>query len=265
MVKLSSNPTCVLSDADVLTNEQAERIAKVLTRHLPGANNVTESGKILGVNAEGDVVLVEDKTGSVYTAGTGLTLTDGEFSVDNPMPSSSGASQGDVLTVGDNGPEWAPGGAGYTPVDLQTITAAPYNIPVGNREDVAVTLTGYTESDVLTIQLSSDCTDAVVKVNAAPNGFSGIQVLRGSDPVTVFGRNTVCGLTANLFGDAGRIVLSTNDTGGSGAEAPTSFSEMEVLPQSEVVGSVEYESAANSHQAPFLVEIKGRNAILHAL
>lgn len=85
MVKLSSNPTCVLSDADVITNEQAERIAKVLTKHLPGADNVTEVGKILGVDANGDVSLVED----------------------NSMPSTSGASQGDVLTVGSDGPEWA--------------------------------------------------------------------------------------------------------------------------------------------------------------
>ena len=117
MVKLSSNPTCVLSDADVITNEQAERIAKVLTKHLPGANNVTEAGKILGVNAEGDVSLVEDKTGSTYTAGTGLTLENGEFSVDNPMPGASGASQGDVLTIGSSGPEWATpsAGGGFSP------------------------------------------------------------------------------------------------------------------------------------------------------
>lgn len=115
MVKLSSNPTCVLSDADVITNEQAERIAKVLTKHLPGADNVTEAGKILGVDANGDVALVEDKTGSTYTAGEGLTLENGEFSVDNPMPGASGASQGDVLTVGANGPEWtAPSGGGVT-------------------------------------------------------------------------------------------------------------------------------------------------------
>lgn len=107
MVKLSSNPTCVLSDADVITNEQAERIAKVLTKHLPGAGDVTEAGKILGVDANGDVALVEDKTGSTYTAGEGLTLENGQFSVDNPMPGASGASQGDVLTVGANGPEWA--------------------------------------------------------------------------------------------------------------------------------------------------------------
>ena len=107
MVKLSSNPTCVLSDADVITNEQAERIAKVLTKHLPGADNVTEAGKILGIDANGDVALVEDKTGSTYTAGEGLTLENGEFSVDNPLPGVSGATQGDVLTVGDNGPEWA--------------------------------------------------------------------------------------------------------------------------------------------------------------
>lgn len=74
MVKLSSNPTCVLSDADVITNEQAERIAKVLTKHLPGADSVTEAGKILGIDANGDVSLVEDKTGSTYTAGDGIDI-----------------------------------------------------------------------------------------------------------------------------------------------------------------------------------------------
>lgn len=114
MVKLSSNPTCVLSDADVITNEQAERIAKVLTKHLPGAGDVTEAGKILGVDANGDVALVEDKTGSTYTAGEGLTLENGQFSVNNPMPGASGASQGDVLTVGANGPEWAAPSGGDT-------------------------------------------------------------------------------------------------------------------------------------------------------
>lgn len=119
MIKLSSNPTCVLSDADVITNEQAERIAKVLTKHLPGAGDVTEAGKILGVDVNGDVALVEDKTGSTYTAGEGLTLENGEFSVDNPMPGASGASQGDVLTVGANGPEWAaPSGGGSSNVEI---------------------------------------------------------------------------------------------------------------------------------------------------
>lgn len=119
MVKLSSNPTCVLSDADVITNEQAERIAKVLTKHLPGADNVTEAGKILGIDSNGDVALVEDKTGSTYTAGEGLTLENGEFSVDNPMPGASGATQGDVLTVGSNGPEWA-----AVPTELPDSTGA---------------------------------------------------------------------------------------------------------------------------------------------
>lgn len=109
MVKLSSNPTCVLSDADVISDEQAERIAKVLVKHLPGANNVTEAGKIIGVDAEGDVSLVEDKTGSTYTAGAGLTLADGEFSVDNPLPDASGASENDVLTINSSGnPQWKP-------------------------------------------------------------------------------------------------------------------------------------------------------------
>jgi hypothetical protein len=109
MVKLSSNPTCVLSDADVISDEQAERIAKVLVKHLPGANNVTEAGKIIVVDAEGDVSLVEDKTGSTYTAGAGLTLADGEFSVDNPLPGASGASENDVLTINASGnPQWKP-------------------------------------------------------------------------------------------------------------------------------------------------------------
>lgn len=109
MVKLSSNPTCVLSDADVISDEQAERIAKVLVKHLPGANNVTEAGKIIGVDAEGDVSLVEDKSGSTYTAGAGLTLSDGEFSVNNPLPGASGASENDVLTINASGnPQWKP-------------------------------------------------------------------------------------------------------------------------------------------------------------
>jgi hypothetical protein len=126
MVKLSSNPTCVLSDADVITNEQAERIAKVLTKHLPGADNVTESGKILGVDANGDVALVEDKTGSTYTAGEGLTLENGEFSVDNPMPLTFGAPQGFVLTVGSSGPEWAAPSIGSV-TSIQQVSSLPVN------------------------------------------------------------------------------------------------------------------------------------------
>lgn len=243
MVKLSSNPTCVLSDADVLTNEQAERIAKVLTRHLPGANNATESGKLLGVNAEGDVVLVED----------------------NSMPSSSGASQGDVLTVGANGPEWAaPSGSGYTPVDLQTITAAPYNIPVGNRQDVAVTLTGYTRSDILTIQLSSDCTDAVVKVTATPGGFDGIRVMRGSDTVTLFGLAAIYDVRPVVFEDSERVLLTTNASGDSGYEVPTSFSEVDLPQAGHLISDVDITTVRYSDAMEFLIEIKGRNAIIHA-
>lgn len=189
------------------------------------------------------------------------------LSVTHPVPAYAAGDAGKVLQVnaGGNGVQWAALSGGYTPVDLQTITAAPYNIPVGNRQDVAVTLTGYTLSDALTIQLSADCTDAVVKVNASPGGFSGIRVMRGSDTVTMFGGNDICHLTTNLFADAGRVVLSTNDPGGSGAEAPTSFAEMEVLPQADILGSVDYEDASSSHQTSFLVEIKGRNAIIHAL
>ena len=188
--------------------------------------------------------------------------------VANPVPAYAAGDVGKVLTVnsGATGVEWASAtGGGYTPVDLQTITAAPYNIPVGNRQDVAVTLTGYTTSDILTIQLASDCTDAVVKVNATPAGFDGIRVMRGSDTVALFGLDAIYDVRTLVFEDSERVLLTTNATGDSGYEVPTSFSEVDLSQEAHLISDVDITTVRSSDARAFLIEIKGRNAIIHAL
>ena len=55
----------------------------------------------------------ETETGTTYSAGTGIDITNNTISVENPLPSSSSADEGKVLKVDANGdPEWATGGGG---------------------------------------------------------------------------------------------------------------------------------------------------------
>lgn len=84
-------------------------------------------------------------TDTTYSAGTGMTLTGTTFSVDNPMPDASGASQGDVLTVGATGVEWATpsgGSGGVVMLDYEETDKNLFNAAVAgmtNGQPVFVT------------------------------------------------------------------------------------------------------------------------------
>ena len=114
-------------------------------KNKPTINNVpavgsSDDGKVLTANYTGGVgsySWVTPSGGTTYTAGNGIditndvisakldgsTLTNGSngLSVTNPVPDTTGASQGDVLSVGSSGLEWvAPGGGGGSDIFLAT-------------------------------------------------------------------------------------------------------------------------------------------------
>jgi hypothetical protein len=80
-IKLSSNPTCVLSDADNLTPEQRQKINLNLSKGIPGSD--IEGDKVTVINSEGEVEMKAYSAGgsSSYTAGDGIDITDDTISV----------------------------------------------------------------------------------------------------------------------------------------------------------------------------------------
>jgi hypothetical protein len=77
-IKLSSNPTCVLSDADNLTPEQRQKINLNLSKGIPGSD--IEGDKVTVINSEGEVEMKAYSAGggggSSYTAGNGIAIND---------------------------------------------------------------------------------------------------------------------------------------------------------------------------------------------
>ena len=201
-----------------------------------------------------------------------LQVTDSEsgtmaWTAINGVPDYTISDAGKVLTVnsGAIGVEWATpsGGGGYTPVDLDPITEGPYTIPVGNREDVYVEVSGYTASTTLTLQLANDCTDAIVTVYATgETELSGLQVSRGNTNLQIYGGFAIAGISTQSYVNNNRVLLATVD-GGSAYEPPTDFSEIAVEEDYDIVGDVSTTTAYDSLRGRFLIEIKGRSAILH--
>ena len=106
----------------------AQGVAEIVTRDVPSSTS-SDSGKVLSVDSSGTPVWETPSGGQSYSAGNGIditndvisakldgtTLTNGfnGLSVTNPVPDTTGASTGDVLSVGSTGLEWvAPGGGG---------------------------------------------------------------------------------------------------------------------------------------------------------
>ena len=106
-IKLSSNPTCVLSDADNLTAEQRQKINMNLTKGIPGSD--IEGDKVTVINSDGEVEMKAYSAGggggTEYVAGEGIDITNDVISVANPVPSVGGHT-GEFLRAGSNGPEW---------------------------------------------------------------------------------------------------------------------------------------------------------------
>lgn len=80
-IKLSSNPTCVLSDADSLTAEQRQRLNLNLTKGIPGSD--IEGDKVTVINSDGEVEMKAYSAGggglgyeSASTASVTLTMND---------------------------------------------------------------------------------------------------------------------------------------------------------------------------------------------
>lgn len=86
----------------------------------PAISNVpavtsSDDAKVLKASYSGGVGSYswETETGTTYSAGTGIDITNNTISVENPLPSSTSADEGKVLKVDANGdPEWSTGGGG---------------------------------------------------------------------------------------------------------------------------------------------------------
>jgi hypothetical protein len=81
-IKLSSNPTCVLSDADNLTAEQRQKINMNLTKGIPGSD--IEGDKVTVINSDGEVEMKAYSAGggggSSYSAGGGIDISNDTIS-----------------------------------------------------------------------------------------------------------------------------------------------------------------------------------------
>ena len=100
-IKLSSNPTCVLSDADNISPEQRQKINMNLTKGLPGSD--ISGDKVTVINSDGEVEM------KAYSAGS------------NGVPDVTSNDDGKVLTAtyseGTGSFAWATpaAGGGFNP------------------------------------------------------------------------------------------------------------------------------------------------------
>jgi hypothetical protein len=115
-IKLSSNPTCVLSDADNLTAEQRQKINMNLTRGIPGSD--IEGDKVTVINSEGEVEMKAYSAGggggTSYTAGNGIDISGGYISAKVDHETIDYDEYGQLQSLVGTGPS-----GGYTTIDYQ--------------------------------------------------------------------------------------------------------------------------------------------------
>lgn len=89
----------------------------------------SDDAKVLKASYSGGVGSYswETETGTTYSAGNGIDITNNTISVENPLPSSTAADEGKVLKVDANGdPEWSTGGGSQVQSDwAETDTTDP--------------------------------------------------------------------------------------------------------------------------------------------
>lgn len=111
-VKLSNNPTCVLTDADMYTDSQRARMAKNLMTGIPATSG--EGDKVLVLDENGDPQLKDYAGGggggsSSYTAGDGIDITGDTISA---------KVDGTSITVNASGELQAAGGSSGSDIRL---------------------------------------------------------------------------------------------------------------------------------------------------
>ena len=92
-VKLTNNPTCVLTDADIYSESQKAKMAKNLMSGLPASSG--EGDKVLVLDGNGDPQLKDYSAGgggTTYYGGDGIAVNGEEISV----------NQGAGLTIGEH-------------------------------------------------------------------------------------------------------------------------------------------------------------------
>lgn len=138
----SYTPTASLSTV-ATTGEYADLLHKPTIPTVPDTKPAVAGSNVTITENANDITI--SATDTTYSAGTGMTLTGTTFSVDNPMPDASGASQGDVLTVGATGVEWATpsgGSGGVVMLDYEETDKNLFNAAVAgmtNGQPVFVT------------------------------------------------------------------------------------------------------------------------------
>lgn len=180
-----------------------------------------------------------------YTYTTKMTKLNGVIAIAN-----------DIVDRGDGG---------YKTVTLPPIVSAPYNVPVRNREFVTISDIGAGYGDEIQLQLADDCTDALVFFeNKKPSdiSFDRLKIMRSGSTagIQLFGKNNVCGVEYEMNVEHDTLVSTSGD--GCTLEVPTDWSEVEVA-QRITDFTLDKKFASNSSNKGFLIEIKGKAAILH--
>ena len=124
-IKLSSNPTCVLSDADNLTAEQRQKLNLNLTKGIPGSN--ISGDKVTVINSDGEVELKEYSAGgggTSYTAGNGIDITSDVISAKVDGSTIGINASGQLEALGGGGGS----SAGYTEISWDPTSSSAQTI-----------------------------------------------------------------------------------------------------------------------------------------
>ena len=123
-IQLSSNPTCVLSDADNLTPEQRQKINLNLTKGIPGSD--IEGDKVTVINSDGEVEMKAYSAGggggTSYTAGDGIDITSDTISA---------KIDGSSITLNASGELQASGASSYTAGNGIAINGSELSVRAG--------------------------------------------------------------------------------------------------------------------------------------
>lgn len=230
-ITLSDVPTQVQSDwTEADSNDPAyiahkPTLAAVATSgdygdlsNAPTINNVpavtsSDDAKVLKASYTGGVGSYswETETDTTYSAGTGIDITSGTISVENPLPASTSAEAGKVLKVDSNGdPTWATGGGGGGGVNADWTEDDPLEPSYIENKPTPKTLTAGTGISIVdsvsSVTISSNVTAPVqdVTVNGTSvlsNGVAAVSVDQTYDATSANAQSGVA--VADAIGNLG--------------------------------------------------------------
>lgn len=194
---LSGTPTIPTATSDLTNDSGFITLSDVPAQVNADWNAVSGAAEILNkpsippALSAGNGINITNNVVSADLDGTSLTNGANGLSVTLPVPDTTGASQGDVLSVGQNGIEWATpsGGAKYFPDYYERI------------EQVA------TDNSMATVALGPSLT----RNHTAYTFYQRALVRSSSNGIYVVGTGSVDGIRLIDFAKDGYVRLSRND------------------------------------------------------